>query len=98
VDEMDGRHDLTPTGRMKRPTISQVCEWAKTLWELVKQEIVVKSFKKCGVSNALDGTEVNVLFEESESSDSNNDIDSSDEDFRGFCDQYKLHTALPFCV
>jgi hypothetical protein len=47
----------------------------------------VKSFKKCGTSNALDGTDDDVLFAESESSDSNNDSDSSDEDFRGFYDQ-----------
>jgi hypothetical protein len=35
----------------------------KTSWESGKQEIVVKSFKKCGISNALDGTEDDVLFE-----------------------------------
>jgi hypothetical protein len=33
----------------------------------VKEETVVKSFKKCGISNALDGTEEDVLFEDSES-------------------------------
>jgi hypothetical protein len=53
----------------------------------VKQPIIVKSFKKCGISNALDGSEGDMLFEESESSDSNNESDSSDEDFRGFYDQ-----------
>jgi hypothetical protein len=59
----------------------------KTLWESVKQDIVMKSFKKCGVSNVLDGTEDNVLFEESRSLDSNNGSDSSDEGFRGFYGQ-----------
>jgi hypothetical protein len=49
---------------------------------------VVKSFKKCGISNALDGTQDDdVLFEESEGSDSNKDSDSSNEDFKGFYDQ-----------
>jgi hypothetical protein len=50
----------------------------------------VKPFKKCGISNALDGTEDDVLFEENESSDSNNsnkECNSSGGDFRGFCDQ-----------
>jgi hypothetical protein len=47
----------------------------------------VKSFKQCGISNALDGTEDDVLFEESGSSDNDNESDSSDEDFRGFCDE-----------
>jgi hypothetical protein len=36
----------------------------------VKDEIVVKSFKKCGISNALDGTEDDVLLEDSESENS----------------------------
>jgi hypothetical protein len=80
-------HDLMPTGRMKRPTIPHVYEWVKTLWESVEQEIILKSSKKCGNSNALDDTEDDVLFEESESSDNNNESDSSDEDFRGFYDE-----------
>jgi hypothetical protein len=62
-------HDLTPTGLMKRPTNTQVCGWVET-WQSVKEEIVVKSFKKCGISNALDGTEDDVLFEDSESENS----------------------------
>jgi hypothetical protein len=63
-------HDLTPTARMKRPTIMQVCDWVKTSRQSVKEEIVVKSFKKCGISNALHGTE-DVLFEDGESENSN---------------------------
>jgi hypothetical protein len=63
-------HDLTPTGLMKRPTITRVCDWVKTSWQSVKEEIVVKSFKKCGISNALDVTEDDVLFEDSESKNS----------------------------
>jgi hypothetical protein len=53
-------HDFTATGRMKRPTIMRVCDWVKTSWQSVKEEIVVKSFKKCCISNALDGTEDDV--------------------------------------
>jgi hypothetical protein len=48
----------------------------------------VKSFKKW-VSNALDGTEDEVLFEEGKSLDNKNSNDqckSSDEDFKGFYD------------
>jgi hypothetical protein len=36
----------------------------------VKEEIVMKSFKKCGISDALDGTEDDILFEDSESENS----------------------------
>lgn len=46
-----------------------------------------------------DGTENEELFEEHESSDSTNSnkCDNSAEDFRGFCDQKKLHSALHCC-
>ena len=71
-----GNHDLTPTGRMKRPTITQVCEWVKTSWHSVKEEIVVQSFKK---------------YEDSEESDVSDceqlsfiNSDTSDDEFLGF--------------
>ena len=59
----------------------------------------VKFLKKCVISNALDGTEDDVLFQESRSLDSNgnDDCDNSDKDFRRFCDQLNLHTVVPFC-
>jgi hypothetical protein len=34
-------------------------------------------------------------IEDNENNNSNVECDSSDEDFRGFCDQKKLHTTLP---
>lgn len=43
----------------------------------------MKSFKKCGVSNALAGTAGDVLFQGSESSDSNNSNDDSDNSDEG---------------
>ncbi|XP_030066606.1 pogo transposable element with KRAB domain [Microcaecilia unicolor] len=80
-----GNHDLTPTGRMKRPTFTQVCEWVKTSWQSVKDETVVRSFKKYGISNALDGSEDDILYEQSEDSDASDseelsliNVDSSD--------------------
>jgi hypothetical protein len=38
------------------------------------------TFKKCGVSNALDGSEDDILYEESDSASENNHED----DFSGF--------------
>ena len=89
--------EVTPTGRRKRPSITQVCEWVKRSWDAVNEEIVVKAFKKCGISNALDGTEDDMLYEESvgdleeavddvamiEDNDTSDDSDDSD-DFLGF--------------
>jgi hypothetical protein len=66
----------------------------------VKCETVVKYSKKHKICNALRGTEDAVVFQESGSSYSNSSVDNSDsncEDFTGFCDHVKLHTALPCC-
>jgi hypothetical protein len=74
---MDGspNHESTPTRRMKQQSISQVCKWVKNSWESLKHKTIVKSFRKCVISNALDDTEDDVVFEESESPNSNNSND-----------------------
>jgi len=83
-------HHFTPTGRVKWPSISNVCEWVKNFWQRVKSETNVKSFKKCGISNALDGSEDEILYEEIDASSDNNHEDNfsgSNDDFLGFRDE-----------
>ena len=79
-------HHVTPTGRVKRPSISNICEWVKNSWQQVKSE----TFKNCGISNALDGSEDDILYEESDASSENNcedDFTGSDDDFLCFYDE-----------
>ena len=81
---------VTPAGRVKRPSISNVCEWVKNSWRRVKSETIVKYLNKCGISNALDGSEDDILYEESDASSENNhegDFSGSDDDFVGFYDE-----------
>ena len=77
----------------EEPTITRVCEWVKTSWQSAKDETVVRSFKKWGISNALDGSEDDLLYEQSEDSDTSDseelsfiNVDSSDAEFLGFPD------------
>jgi len=56
-------HHITPAGRVKRPSISNVCKWVKNSWQRVKSETIVKSLKKYGISNALEGSEDDILYE-----------------------------------
>ena len=87
--EAPTRH-VTPTRRVEWPSISNVCEWVKNSWQQVRSETVVKSSKKCGISNALDGSEDDILYEESDVSSENNREDGftgSDDDFLGFYDE-----------
>ena len=56
----------------------------------VKSETIVKSLKKCGISNARDGSEDDILYEETDASSENNcedDFTGSDDDFLGFYDE-----------
>jgi len=83
-------HHVTPAGRVKRPLISNVCEWVKNSWQRFNSEAIVKSLKKCGISNALDGSEGDILYEKSDTSSENNhedDFSGSDDDFLGFYDE-----------
>jgi len=77
-------------GREKWPSISNVCEWVKSSWQRVKSETIVKSLKKRGISNALDGREDDILYEESDALSENShedDFSGSDDDFLGFYDE-----------
>ena len=62
----------------------------KNSWQRVKSETIVKSFKKCDISKALDGSEDDILYEESDASSENKHEDGfsgSDGDFLGFYDE-----------
>ncbi|KAL5009108.1 hypothetical protein ScPMuIL_014689, partial [Solemya velum] len=54
--------------------------WVKNAWDSIKPEMVVKSFKKCGISNAMDGTEDDMLYDElvGGKADSETNLDLSD--------------------
>ena len=42
----------------------KVTQWVKIAWESIDPKIIVKSFKKCSISNKLDGTEDDILWDE----------------------------------
>ena len=58
--------DLTPAGRVREASIAQVCDWTQRSWKGVEKEVVVKSFKKCSISNAVDGTENDEIYQDEE--------------------------------
>ena len=59
----EGKHTFTPSGNMRKPTLLNVCSWVNDAWQKLHQDIIVKAFKKCCISNALDGTEDDMLWE-----------------------------------
>jgi hypothetical protein len=59
-------------------------------WQRVKSETIVKSLKKCGIINALDGIEDAILYGQCDASSENNDevhFRGSEEDFLGLYEE-----------
>ncbi|KAJ8891828.1 hypothetical protein PR048_004382 [Dryococelus australis] len=53
----NGRHEMTLTEQLRRPSLSLMCQWVLDAWVMIPETLVEKSFKKCCISNLLDGTE-----------------------------------------
>ena len=56
-----------------RAAPSEVAPWESAAWKAIPESIIVRSFKKCCISNALDGSEDDRLRE-----DDGEDKDDSD--------------------
>ena len=50
--------DYTLAGKKKAPSRNLVLRWVYETWREIPVEMVNKSFKTCGISNSLDGTEM----------------------------------------
>lgn len=59
----DAIKDYTPSGKIKRPSYSLVAKWVKEGWDAVDVNKIRQSFKCCGISNAMDGTEDTLIFD-----------------------------------
>ena len=69
---------LTPSSKIKKPSVTLLCEWIRASWSTISSESIIKGFKKCCISNALDGSEDDVLWEEDkewEKSEENSESD-----------------------
>ena len=47
----------TAAGNRKRPSLPIVTQWAKTAWDSIDPATIVRAFKKCSITNELEGTE-----------------------------------------
>jgi hypothetical protein len=56
-----------------RTAPSEVVQWVSAAWKAIPESIIVSSFKKCCISNTLDGSEDDILME-----DDGGDKDDSD--------------------
>uniref|UniRef100_A0A147BK75 Putative transposase n=1 Tax=Ixodes ricinus TaxID=34613 RepID=A0A147BK75_IXORI len=54
---------VTPKGNLKKPSRQDVMNFVSKAWAAVSEEVVARSFKRCGISTALDGSEDGELHE-----------------------------------
>lgn len=54
---------VTPKGNLKKPSRQDVVSFVSKAWASVSEEVVARSFKHCGISTALDGSQDGELHE-----------------------------------
>ena len=47
-----------------RAAPSEVARWVSAAWKAIPENIIVRSFKKCCISNVLEGSEYDILCED----------------------------------
>ena len=59
---VNAEKQITKAGNIWRPGLKTVCQWVIDAWNNIPTDMVVKSFLKCGISNSMDGTEDDELY------------------------------------
>ena len=54
----------TKKGNLKQPTRQDAINWVSKAWESIKQETLTRSFLMCGISNALDSSEDDLVSDD----------------------------------
>ncbi|KAJ8272824.1 hypothetical protein GJAV_G00093870 [Gymnothorax javanicus] len=77
VDWLSGDHSFTAQGNLKRPQLATVCEWIKESWEEIPMDLIKRAFLKTSISNWLDGTEDDALFNSGPGTGTDSDSEDS---------------------
>ena len=67
---LEGKHTFTPSGRQRRATYAEVCQWVLAAWRRIKMSTIENGFRTCGLLSVA-----------AEADESSSDEDSS---FDGF--------------
>ena len=86
-----GEHSFTKTGRMRRATYADVCQWVVTAWQRVPPTNIINGFRKAEIVPALpeDETDMDTSTDDQQSFLTPElaalfNSDTEDEDFEGF--------------
>ena len=77
----DLARELTEPGKVKCAAPSEVTRWVSAAWKAIPESIIVRSFKKCCISNALDGSKDDIVWEDNvEDKDDSDWVESMNND------------------
>lgn len=81
---VDDKHTYTAGGRMRAPTLAEIAQWIDEIWRNLDPQLIVKGFLKCCISNAMDGSKDDFVWndvdEATASEDDDSDSDDNDDD------------------
>ena len=75
----DGAHTFTAGGKMHKPELQEISKWVADAWLEIDPAIIVRSFKKC-ISNNMDGTEDDIIWEDNVRTSHQTDIMEEEDD------------------
>jgi len=76
---VNGPFTYTPSGKKRAPSKELVLQWIQKAWQEIPADLIVNSFKCCGISNALDGTEDEAVWDEEEAGEEEADDELENE-------------------
>ena len=50
-------HSFTPAGNMRAPPRREIVKWILVAWDGLDKKFIINSFKSCGLTVAVDGSE-----------------------------------------
>ena len=63
---VNGPFTYTPSGKKRAPSKEIVLRWIDRAWSEIPADLISRSFKSCGINNALDGTEDDAVWDKFE--------------------------------
>ena len=75
-----GSATLTKGGNLQKPDISLVAAWVDKVWKSIPESMIQNSFLKCGISNAMDGSEDDALYVDDTDDQASDGVHSEDDD------------------
>ena len=69
---------LTKAGNLKKVDVQTIAQWVKDAWSEISSEMIIRSFKKCYISNAMDGNEDHFVYDEEDIINCASDTETND--------------------